>query len=70
MLERLRRAREAGVEAACALVFGSAVRGPLRADSDADVAVELRRGAPVPRLPRVPGEPAERGEHLRGEARG
>ncbi len=46
MLADLRRvlASEEGV--AYALVFGSAARGMLRPDSDVDVAIELRSGAP------------------------
>ena len=46
MLDDLRRvlASEPGV--AYALVFGSAARETLRPDSDVDVAIELRSGAP------------------------
>jgi predicted nucleotidyltransferase len=68
MLDRLRRALEAEVDVAYALVFGSAARGPLRPDSDVDVAVELRAGAPrevaalgafVARLESAAGRPVD-----------
>jgi predicted nucleotidyltransferase len=45
MLDRLRRALEAEADVAYALVFGSAARGPLRPDSDVDVAVQLHGDA-------------------------
>lgn len=45
MLDELRRALEAEADVVYALIFGSAARGPLRPDSDVDVAIELRAGA-------------------------
>lgn len=41
----LRRVLEAEPDVAYALLFGSGARGTARADSDADVAIELRPGA-------------------------
>ena len=46
MLDELRRALEAETDVAYALVFGSTARGGRRPDSDIDVAIELRPGAP------------------------
>jgi predicted nucleotidyltransferase len=46
MLNELRRAIEAEADVAYALVFGSTARGRRRPDSDVDVALELRPGAP------------------------
>jgi predicted nucleotidyltransferase len=45
MLDAFRRALEAEPDVAYALLFGSRARGTERADSDADVAVELTPGA-------------------------
>ena len=45
-LRALRAVLEDEPEVAYALLFGSGGRGVLRTDSDLDVAVELRRGAP------------------------
>ena len=44
MLDALRRILEAEPGIAYALLFGSTVRGTARADSDADVAIELKPG--------------------------
>ena len=44
MLEALRRILEAEPGIAYALLFGSTARGTARADSDADVAIELKPG--------------------------
>ncbi|MBI2217795.1 MAG: nucleotidyltransferase domain-containing protein [Candidatus Rokubacteria bacterium] len=46
MLDALRTALEAEPDVAFAIVFGSTARGRRRPDSDVDVAVELRDGAP------------------------
>ena len=68
MLDRLRRALEAEADVAYALIFGSAARGPLRPDSDVDVAVELSADAPrdvaalgalVARLESAAGRPVD-----------
>jgi predicted nucleotidyltransferase len=45
-LDALRAVLQDEPEVAYALLFGSGARGRFRADSDLDVAVELRRGAP------------------------
>lgn len=45
MLTTLRRALEAEPDVAYALIFGSSARGTARADSDADIAIELVPGA-------------------------
>ena len=46
MLDALRRACEAEPDIAFALLFGSMARGTGHGESDADVAVQLRSGAP------------------------
>lgn len=46
MLEALRRALDVEADVAYALVFGSRARGHERPESDVDVAIELRPGAP------------------------
>ena len=46
MLDALRRVLAGEPDVAYALVFGSATREALRPDSDVDVAIELRSGAP------------------------
>lgn len=46
MLDDVYRVLASETDVAYALVFGSAVRGTLRPDSDVDVAIELRSGAP------------------------
>jgi predicted nucleotidyltransferase len=46
VLDQIRRVLEAEPEVLYALVFGSTGRGRRRPDSDVDVAVELRAGAP------------------------
>ncbi len=46
MIDDLRRALESERDVAYALVFGSGGRGALRPTSDADIAIELRPGAP------------------------
>ncbi len=46
MLATLRRALQAEPDVAYALLFGSGARGAAHAGSDADIAIELRAGAP------------------------
>ncbi len=46
MRTRLRLVLESEPDVACALLFGSSTQGTARAGSDADIAVELRPGAP------------------------
>jgi len=46
MLAALRRILEAEPDVAYALLFGSGARGAAHAGSDADIAIELRAGAP------------------------
>ena len=45
MLTRLRHVLEAEPDIAYALLFGSSTRGTAHAESDADIAIELRPGA-------------------------
>ena len=46
MLATLRRVLQAEPDVAYALLFGSGARGTAHAGSDADIAIELRAGAP------------------------
>ena len=46
MLATLRRVLQAEPDVAYALLFGSGVKGTAHAGSDADIAIELRAGAP------------------------
>lgn len=64
MLDTLRGALAEEPDVVYALAFGSAARGRLRADSDVDVAIELRWGAP--RDPRTLGGLAARLESVVG----